>query len=112
MIMAYKTDIQHTTVRLIAYGLHDAGQAFANLALQATALGFMLTGWAASIRSERARSLTCRKGMISPQPSRSDTSGSRRQLPEQYRASETAPRTRKPLADWSFGAAWEQPFKL
>ena len=94
------------------FGMHDAGQAMANLFLQAIALGLHAHGMA-GLDVERARkelnipddydvAAAIALGYLAPPD----------QLPEQHRKSETAKRQRKPLSEIVFGANWEEPLQL
>lgn len=90
------------------YGLHDAGQALANLFLQATALGLHAHGMG-GFDHERARKelgipddfevgAAVALGYFDPDGD----------LPE----SETAKRERKPLSELAFGTRWNEPLKF
>jgi nitroreductase len=91
-----------------AYGLHDTGAATANLALQATALG-LHTHSMAGYDKERARA----SFGVPPEYEMGAVTavgylGDPATLPEPYRTSEVAPRTRKPVAEFVF-SEWEKP---
>ena len=90
------------------YAMHDTGQAFANLALQALALGIYVHGMAGFDR-ERARvelgipddfelGAAVAIGYLS----------SPDELSESLRDRELAKRERKPLSELVFGAGWNQ----
>lgn len=111
LIMAAKRTFSHSGSPN-RFGLHDSGQALAQLFLQATALGLHAHGMA-GFDAERARkeleipddydlAAAAALGYLA----RPD------QLPEQYRQSEVAKRTRKPLNEIVFGAHWNEPLKL
>lgn len=108
IIMAAKRTFSHNNAPN-RYALHDAGQALANLFLQATALGLHAHGMAGFDR-ERARKelhipddydlgAAVALGYLGPPD----------QLPGQYRKSEIAKRTRKPLNEIAFGTNWNEP---
>ena len=90
------------------YAMHDTGQAFANLALQAIALGMFVHGMAGFDR-ERAR-----KELAIPDDFELGAAvaigylGSPEQLADSHRAREVAKRERKPLSELVFGAGWNQ----
>ncbi len=111
LIMAAKRTFSHNGSPN-RYGLHDAGQALANLFLQATALGLHAHGMA-GFDAERARhelgipddydlgAAVALGYVASPD-----------QLPEQYRQSELSKRQRKPLNEIVFGANWNEPLQF
>jgi nitroreductase len=111
LIMAAKRTFSHNGAPN-RYGLHDAGQALANLFLQATALGLHAHGMA-GFDAERAR----RELKV---PDDYDLGAavalgyvdSPEQLPEQYRQSEVSKRQRKSLNEIVFGANWNEPLQL
>ncbi len=111
IIMAAKRTFSHNGSPN-RFNIHDAGQALAHLFLQATALGLHAHGMA-GFDAERARrelhipddydlGAAVALGYAAPAD----------QLPEQYRQSEIAKRTRKPLNEIVFGADWNQPLEL
>jgi nitroreductase len=111
LIMAAKRTFSHSGAPN-RFGLHDAGQALAQLFLQATALGLHAHGMA-GFDAERARKeleipddydlgAAAALGYLAPPD----------QLPEQYRQSEVSKRTRKPLNEIVFGAHWNEPLQL
>jgi nitroreductase len=91
------------------FALHDAGQALANLMLEATALGLYVHAMA-GLDTERAR-----RELNIPDDYEVGAAvaigylGSPEQLPERLRQSEDAPRRRKPLEEIVFGAGWNLP---
>jgi nitroreductase len=93
------------------YGMHDAGQAFANMMLQATALGLHMHGMGgfdhARARTELGIPDDCEVGAAAALGYR----GSPDQLSEHYRKSEVAHRTRKPLQEIAFSGGWGNPLK-
>jgi nitroreductase len=111
MFIAYKKTFTHNGSPN-RYGLHDAGQAFANLALQATALGFHVHGMAGFDNDRARKELAIPDDFGLGAAVAIGYAGSPEQLPEQYRTMETAPRVRKPLADIAFGSGWNDPAGL
>jgi nitroreductase len=94
------------------YGMHDAGQALAQMAVQATALG-LHTHAMGGFDHQKARgvldipddySIGAMVAVGYP--------GSADQLDEPLRGRELAPRTRKPLDEIAFGGVWGQPLSL
>jgi nitroreductase len=111
LIMAAKRTFSHSGAPN-RFGLHDAGQALAQLFLQATALGLHAHGMA-GFDAERARkeleipddydlAAAAALGYLAPPD----------QLTEKYREIEAAKRTRKPLNEIVFGAHWNEPLQL
>jgi nitroreductase len=94
------------------YAVHDAGQALAQVFLQATALGLHAHGMA-GFDGERART-----GLGIPGDYDLGAAvalgylGSPDELPAQQRESELAPRTRKPLQEIVFGAEFGKSLQL
>lgn len=111
IIMAAKRTFSHNNTPN-RFALHDAGQALANLFLQATALGLHAHGMA-GFDADRAR-----KELNVPDDYDLGAAvalgyvASPEQLPEQHRAGEVSKRTRKPLNEIVFGANWNEPLKL
>lgn len=111
MITAYKETFSHNGSPN-RYGLHDAGQAFANLALQAAALGFYAHGMG-GFDYERARTeLSIPEGFGVGAAIALGYVGDPDSLPESYRSMEQAPRTRKPLPSIAFAGTWDAPLQL
>ncbi len=94
------------------YALHDAGQAFAQLALQAVALGLYVHGMAGFDRGKAVLDLKVPHdydlgallavGYVAPPD----------QLSDKLRQMEVSKRQRKPLEQIAFGAGWETPLLL
>jgi nitroreductase len=91
------------------YGLHDAGQAFAQLALQAVALGLHVHGMAGFDRERAVIELNVPEDYEMGAALAVGYAGSPDQLPEKYREIEVSRRQRKPLDEIVFGAGWETP---
>ena len=91
------------------YALHDAGQAFAQLALQAVALGLHVHGMGGFDRERAIVDLNIPAGYDLGAAMAVGYAGSPDQLPEKYRDMELSKRHRKPLAQFVFGAGWETP---
>jgi nitroreductase len=88
--------------------LHDVGAASANASLQATALGFHTHGLA-GFSAEKLRSSLAVPDDFDPVACWAlGRSGDPRVLAENYKAMELAPRTRKPLNEFVYGA-WQVP---
>jgi nitroreductase len=86
---------------------HDVGLAMGNFILQATALGLFVHQMA-GFSSEKARENLCVPAEYEPVAMVAvGYPGDSRQLPEELRAREGAPRTRKPLAEIVFHGAWQ-----
>ncbi len=94
-----------------AYGLHDAGAAAATLALQATAMGMHVHGMGGfdkeTLRAFFGVPTDFEVGAVWAL----GYAGDPENAPENYKAAEKAPRTRKPLEDFVF-TEWDQPAKL
>jgi nitroreductase len=94
------------------YALHDAGQALANLFLQATALGLHGHGMAGFDRERSRQELgvpddydiaaAVALGYLAPPD----------QLPEKYRKGEVSRRERKPLDEIVFGTTFGEPLQF
>ena len=94
------------------YAMHDTGQAFAQLSLQAVSVGLHVHGMAGFDR-DRARTvlnippdyeLGCALAV--------GYAGSPDHLAENYRQMEIGVRTRKPLNEIAFGSSWGTPAPL
>lgn len=111
MIMAAKKTSANTGL-INNYALHDTGQAFAQLALQAVALGLHVHGMAGFDR-ERARvELNLPDDYELGAALAIGYAGSPEQLSEKHRTLELSKRQRKPLGQIVFGAGWETPSPL
>jgi len=94
------------------YAVHDAGQALANLFLQATALGLHAHGMAGFDREKARKELSIPDDYDFGAAVALGYLGSPDELPEKYRQGELARRTRKPLNEIVFGVNWNQPLQL
>ena len=89
-----------------AAALHDLGLASANLVLEATARGLAVHQMI-GILPERAREIYGIPADVQPLTGLAvGYAGDPATLPEQLRGRDLAPRTRKPLASFVFGAKW------
>jgi nitroreductase len=93
-----------------AHAWHDLGQASANMALQAEALGLQIHQMAGFDR-ERARTVFAIPEGFEPVAAIAvGHPGDASLLPEKLRERETAPRQRRPVADFIHGGTWgERP---
>jgi nitroreductase len=89
------------------YALHDAGQAFAQLCLQAVALGLHVHGMAGFDRGRAVIDLNIPEEYSLGAAMAVGYAGPPEQLPEKYREMELSKRQRKPLEQFVFGAGWE-----
>ena len=90
------------------HAFHDVGQAAANLALQATALGLQVHQMA-GILPDKARELfSIPEGYEGVAGFALGYPGDAASLPDQLRERELAPRVRKPLKSFVFGGKWGQ----
>jgi nitroreductase len=90
------------------HAFHDVGQAAANLALQATALGLQVHQMA-GILPDKARELfSIPEGYEAVAGFALGYPGDPASLPDQLRERELAPRARKPLKSFVFGGKWGQ----
>lgn len=88
------------------HALHDVGQASANLALQAAALGLQIHQMA-GILPEKARELfSIPEGYEAVAGIALGYPGNPESLPENMRQREVSPRVRKPLASFVFSGNW------
>jgi nitroreductase len=93
------------------YGMHDAGQAFANMMLQATAVGLRMHGMGGFDHARARVELGIPDDYEVGAAAALGYFGSPDQLSEHYRKSELAPRTRKPLHEIAFAGEWANPLK-
>lgn len=94
------------------HALHDVGQAAANLAIQATALGLVVHQMA-GFSVEKARASFKIPDDFEPVAVLAiGYQGDAEQLPDRLRERETAPRSREPLATMVFSGTWGQPASL
>lgn len=110
LIVTRKTFSHNNTPN--AYALHDAGAALALMALQATALGLQAHGMAGFDHDRARTELGIPEDFAIAAFAALGYLGSPDQLPEGVRQQELAPRTRKPLSDLVFTAAWQTPLPL
>lgn len=111
IFIAYKKTFSHNGTPN-HYGLHDAGQAFAQLSLQATALGLHTHGMAGFDHDRARTELGLPEDYAFGAAVALGHVGDPSVLPEQFKAMELAPRTRKPLASLVFAGGWNQQFTL
>jgi nitroreductase len=104
LMAAKKTFTQQGTAN--RFCLHDAGQALANLFLQATALGLHCHGMAGFDEEKARNELHVPDDYELGAAVAVGYLGDPADLPPQYRAGETAPRQRKPINEIVFGADW------
>jgi nitroreductase len=104
IMAAKKTFTQNGTPNRFA--LHDAGQALANLFLQATALGLHAHGMAGFDEEKARTELHIPDDYDLGAAVAVGYLGTPEDLPQQYRGAETAPRQRKPISEIVFGADW------
>jgi nitroreductase len=94
------------------HAFHDVGQAVANLALQATALGIEIHQMA-GIDPEKARQIFgIPEGYEAVAGIALGYPGDPASLPDQLRERELAPRERKPLDSFVFTGQWGQPSRV
>jgi nitroreductase len=108
IIMAAKRTFSHNGAPN-HYALHDAGQALAQLFLQATALGLHAHGMGGYDRDRARQELRIPDDYELGAAVALGYLGSPDQLNGKQRESELAPRRRKPLSEIAFGAGWNQP---
>jgi len=90
------------------HALHDVGQATANLALQATAVGLAVHQMA-GFDAARAREVFAIPEGFEPVAAIAvGYPGDPEELPAALREKERAPRTRRPLGEFVFGGTWGQ----
>ena len=94
-----------------AYAIHDTGAASANMSLEATALGLHTHGMAGLDKDKARTSFGIPEDYEVGAAWALGYLGEPNALPEPYSAMEVAPRTRKPLEEFVFGA-WEKAAKL
>ena len=91
------------------HALHDVGQASANLALQAAALGLM-AHCMAGFDVEKARNeFAIPEGFDPVAVIAAGYPGDPASLPDKLRQRELAPRQRKPMRDFVFSGSWGNP---
>ncbi len=94
------------------YALHDAGQALAHLFLEATALGLHAHGMGGFDHERARKQLNLPDDYHVGAAVALGYAGSPDQLPDNYRKTEIAKRTRKPLSEIAFGESWNQPLQF
>lgn len=94
-----------------AYALHDTGAASANMSLEATALGLHTHGMAGLDKDKARANFGIPEGYEIGAAWALGYLGDPGALPEPYLSMETAARTRKPLAEFVFGA-WDKAAQL
>ena len=110
-IMAAKRTFSHNGTPNL-YAIHDAGQALAQVFLQATALGLHAHGMAGFDRDRARKELDIPDDYDLAAAVALGYLGSPDELPEQQRQSEIAKRTRKPLEEIVFGADFGKSLRL
>jgi nitroreductase len=88
---------------------YDLGQAVANLSTQATAQGLYVHQMGGFHREQAAQALNLPEGHEAVVAIALGYLGDISQLPETLQERETAPRTRKPLAELAFTGTWGEP---
>jgi nitroreductase len=88
---------------------YDAGQAMAVLTVQATALGLAVHQMGGFDANAARLSLGIPEGYEPIAAAALGYPGDAAQLTPELRARETAPRTRRPSAEWTYGGRWGQP---
>ena len=94
------------------HAFHDTGQAAAHLALQATALGLAVHQMAGFDVSKAREQFNIPEGFDPVAAIAVGYPGDPEDLPEDLRARELAPRTRRPLEEFVFGESWGQTSPL
>jgi nitroreductase len=94
------------------YGLHDAGQALANLFLQATALGLHAHGMGGFDRDRARAELHIPDDYELGAAVALGYLASADEFPEHERALQLQKRQRKPLREIVFSDSWDQPFNF
>lgn len=91
------------------HAFHDVGQAVAGLSVQATALGLFVHQMA-GFYPEKVRELYAIPKEFEPVATLAlGYPGDPESLPEKFRGRESAPRERKPLAEFVFASRWGKP---
>ncbi len=111
IIMAAKRTFSHNGSPNY-YGLHDAGQALAQLMLQATALGMHAHAMAGFDHEKARKELGIPDDYDIGAAVALGYLGDPNQLQEQTRKAELAKRQRKPLSEIAFGSHWNEPLGL
>jgi nitroreductase len=111
MLMVSKKTFSHNNSPN-GYALHDAGAALATMALQATAMGLHIHGMGGFDHDRARTELGIPEDFAIAACAALGYLGSPDQLPDGARQQELAPRTRKPLSEIAFTAAWETPLPL
>lgn len=88
------------------HAFHDVGQAAANLALQATALGLQVHQMAGILRDKAREIFTIPEGYEAVAGFAIGYPGNSAVLPDKLREQEEAPRSRKPLDSFVFTGKW------
>ncbi len=94
------------------HALYDVGQASANLALQATALGLVTHQMAGFDIKKARKAFSIPKSHEPVAVIALGYAGNPKALPENLRERETAPRTRRQLVEIVFTGSWGQPLPL
>ncbi len=94
------------------YAWHDVGQAAAQLALQATALGLAAHQMAGFDAAKAREVLGIPEGFEPVAAIAIGAPGSLDRVPDDVRAREQAPRVRKALSEVAFAGAWGAPLPL
>ncbi len=94
------------------HAFHDTGQAAAHLALQATASGLAIHQMAGFDVARAREQFNIPEGFEPVAAIAVGYPSDPEVLPEDLRAKELAPRTRRPLEEFVFGGDWEQPSPL
>ena len=90
------------------HALHDLGQAAANLSLQATALGLQAHQMAGIVPEKARETYNVPEGFEVVTGIAVGYPGNADSLPDGLKAAEAAERSRRPLAETVFKAAWGQ----
>ena len=107
MMVAAKTAFTHNGAANHS-ALYDAGQAVALLSMQATAYGLALHQMGGFDRAGARLALGIPDGYEPIVALALGYPGDAADLGPELRARETAPRARRPLADWVYGGRWDE----